>query len=157
MGVLLRPTPEMGPWTVELFTDHACLRRSAPIEHATTAAAKAPSSCVRDDVMLPELEPAASPDRRLGFGIADVMPLIAARDQVLADGLYCDYINRNDADLSRWRQPRVEDDWVTIEGPVLDAATRVRDRSVEFRYTHVAELRLVLADFANALTADDTA
>jgi hypothetical protein len=56
-----------------------------------------------------------------------------------------------------WAQPRVEGNWVTLDGPVLDAATRVHDRSVELRYTHVAELRLMLVDFANARAADDTA
>src|SRR6266496_2942245 len=38
MGVLLRPTAEMGPWTVELFTGHARFRCAPPVEDATTTA-----------------------------------------------------------------------------------------------------------------------
>jgi hypothetical protein len=47
-----------------------------------------------------------------------------------------------------------EDGWVTIDEPVFAAATRVSDRTVELSYVHVAELRLVLMDFADA-RADD--
>ncbi|MFJ1768436.1 hypothetical protein ACIOD2_49535 [Amycolatopsis sp. NPDC088138] len=60
-------------------------------------------------------------------------------------------------DLGRWARPHAEGGWITIDGPVVDAATRVRDRTVELSYVHVAELRLRLVDFADALAAVDTA
>jgi hypothetical protein len=41
---------------------------------------------------------------------------------------------------------------VTIDGPVLAAATTFHDSSVELSYVHVAELRLVLVDFVNGST-----
>jgi hypothetical protein len=141
---VLKPTP--GPWTVEAFTDRVRLRRSAPTERRA-ATASAHSGHV--GIALPELEPADSFTRRLEFVAADLGPVIAALDLALADDLYYDYINNVDADLGRWRKPHVDQNWVTIDGPVLVAATTIHDSSVELSYDHVAELRLVLVDFAN--------
>lgn len=148
MGAL-NPTPGLGRWTVEAFTDRVRLRRSAPAERraATTSGHSAHAG-----VVLPELEPSNSPARRLGFVAADLGPVIAALDLTLADDLYYDYINNVDTDLGRWRKPHVDQNWVTIDGPVLAAATTIHDSSVELSYVHVAELRLVLVDFANGST-----
>lgn len=87
--------------------------------------------------------------RRLGFVAADLGSVIDALDLALAHDRYFDYINNVDADLGRWQQPQFEQNWVTIDGPVLAAATTTRDSSVELSYAHVAELRLVLVDLAN--------
>ncbi|WP_410667468.1 hypothetical protein [Amycolatopsis sp. cmx-4-68] len=38
---------------------------------------------------------------------------------------------------------------MTIDGPILATATTIHDSSVELSYDHLAELRLVLLDFAN--------
>ncbi|MDS0134668.1 MULTISPECIES: hypothetical protein [unclassified Amycolatopsis] len=103
-------------------------------------------------VVLPELELPNSSARRLGFVAADLGPVIAALDLVLADDCYFDYINTADADLGRWRKPRVVQNWVTVDGPVLATATTVHDSSVDLSYDHVAELRLVLVDLANGST-----
>ncbi|WP_328617210.1 hypothetical protein OHS18_13290 [Amycolatopsis sp. NBC_00355] len=159
MGVLLRPTPNMGAWVVEMFTDRTCLRRRAPADTTASGAGAARSAdAAQDDVTLPELDiDAVSPDRGFGFESADLEPVIATLDQVLDDPLYLDYIGRINVDLGRWIAPHAEDGWITIDGPVVDAATRVHDRTVELSYVHVAELRLKLVDFADALAADDTA
>jgi hypothetical protein len=69
--------------------------------------------------------------------------------------LYLDYIGRVNVDLGRWARPHAEDGWITIDGPVIDAATQIHDRTVELNFVHVAELRLKLVDFADALAADD--
>jgi hypothetical protein len=144
-----KPAPELGPWTVEAFTDRVRLRRSAPAERR---AATASAHSAHADVVLPQLEPPNSSARRLGFVAADLGPMITALDLALADDLYCDYINDVDADLGRWRRPHVDQNWVTIDGPVLAAATTFHDSSVELSYVHVAELRLVLVDFVNGST-----
>ncbi|WP_328452773.1 hypothetical protein [Amycolatopsis sp. NBC_00438] len=109
-----------------------------------------------DDVTLPQLDvEEASAERGFGFEIVDLDPVITTLDQVLGDALYCDYLGRVNSDLGRWRQPRAEDGWVTIDGPVVEAVTRVHDRAVELRYVHVAELHQALIDFADTRAADD--
>jgi hypothetical protein len=139
-----------------MFTDRTYLRRTAPADSAAAAHAARSVRPVRDDVTLPELDvEAALSDRGFGFDIADLEPVIATLDQVLADTLYCDYIGRVNVDLGRWARPHAEDGWVTIDGPVIDATTRVYDRRVELSYVHVAELRLMLVDFADARAAGD--
>lgn len=85
MGVLLKPTPDMGDWIVEVFTDRACLRRTAPADSAATGVHDARRDPARDEVTLPELDDAASSDRGFGFEITDLEPVIATLDQVLAD------------------------------------------------------------------------
>jgi hypothetical protein len=70
--------------------------------------------------------------------------------------LYLDYIGRVNVDLGRWARPHAEDGWVTIDSPVIDTTTRIRDRTVELSYVHVAELQRKLVEFADALAADDT-
>ncbi|SEB46820.1 hypothetical protein SAMN04489727_1990 [Amycolatopsis tolypomycina] len=156
MGVLLKPTPHMGAWAVEMFTDRTCLRRTALADSAPTTRARRSHLAVPDDVKLPQLDvEEAEAERGFGFEIADLEPVIATLDQVLGDALYFDYIGRVNIDLGRWRRPRAEDGWVTIDGPIAEASTRVHDRAVELRYVHVAELRLVLVDFADIRAADD--
>jgi hypothetical protein len=153
VGVLLKPTPDMGDWIVEMFTDRTCLRRRAP---ADSARADRSAGAAQDDVTLPELDvEAAVSGRGFGFEITDLEPVIATLDQVLDDPLYLDYIDRINVDLGRWARPHAEDGWITIDGPVIEAATRIYDRTVELSYVHVAELRLKLVDFADALAADD--
>jgi hypothetical protein len=144
---VLEPTPETGSWTVEALTNRVRLRRSAPAECGVVAA---PARSVHADVVLPE---PGSSARRLGFVAADLGPVIAALDVVVADDLYFDYINDVDVDLGRWGKVRVDENWVTVDGPVLAAVTKIHGSSVEVSYAHVAELRLVLADFANARAA----
>ncbi|WP_328442766.1 hypothetical protein [Amycolatopsis sp. NBC_00438] len=158
MGVLLRPTPDMGAWVVEMFTDRTCLRRRAPADSASAGARTAmPADPAQDDVTLPELDvEVASSDRGFGFEVTDLAPVIATLDQVLDDPLYLDYIGRVNVDLGRWTAPHAEDGWITIDGPVTNAATRIHDRTVELSHVHVAELRLKLVDFADALAVDDT-
>jgi hypothetical protein len=156
VGVLLKPTPDMGYWAVEMFIDRTCLLRTAPVDSAGAAHTGRPVAPARDDVVLPELDVEdALSGRGFGFEIADLEPVIAALDQVLDDALYCDYIGRVNVDLGRWRRPQVEDGWVRIGGPVIDATIRARDRAVELSYVHVAELRLMLVDFADARAAGD--
>jgi hypothetical protein len=140
----LKPTP--GPWTVEAFTDRVRLRRSAPTERRVASAS---ANSAHTGVVLPQLEPADSSAARLGFVAADLGPVIAVLDLTLADDLYYDFINNVDADLGRWWKPHVDQNWVTIDGPVLAADTTTHDSSVEVSYGHVAELRLVLVDLAN--------
>ncbi|MGW5747729.1 hypothetical protein [Amycolatopsis sp. NPDC003861] len=156
MGVLLKPTSQMGHWAVEMFTDSARLRRTAPADTAPTTRAPRSARAVPDDVTLPQLDvEEASAERGFGFEITDVDPVIATLDQVLGDALYCDFIGRVNSDLGRWSHPRTEDGWVTIAGPVVEAATRVHDRTVELCYVHVAELHQALIDFADTRAADD--
>jgi hypothetical protein len=147
----------MGAWVVEMFTDRTCLRRRAPADRAA-AGARAASSAgpAHDDVALPELDLETAPsDRGFGFEIADLEPVIATLDQVLDDPLYLDYIGRVNVDLGQWTRPHAGDGWITIDGPVIDAATRIHDRTVELSYVHVAELRLKLVELADAVAADD--
>jgi hypothetical protein len=58
-------------------------------------------------------------------------------------------------DLGRWARLHAEDGWITIDGTVIDATTQIYDRTVELSYVYVAELRLKLVEFADALAADD--
>jgi hypothetical protein len=93
------------------------------------------SGAAHDDVTLPELDvEAALSGRGFGFEITDLEPVIATLDQVLDDPLYLDYIGRINVDLGRWARPYAEDGWITIDGPIIDAATRIYDRTVELSW-----------------------
>ncbi|WIX85692.1 hypothetical protein [Amycolatopsis sp. DG1A-15b] len=147
MGVVLEPTPEMGTWSVEVFLDSACFRSWAVADcvDRSGAAASAEAAAV-PDAALPVLDPQRPPG---GFAIpaADVVPVVAAVDQVPGEPLYFDYIQHGDLDLGCWREPVVEHGWLHVPGPVVDAGVYVSFRWIEVSYSHLAELRYHLADF----------
>ena len=91
------------------------------------------------------------------FAAVELLPLIAALDQILADGIYFDYARYGGLKLGRWAEPEIEGGWVWVRGPVLAAATRIVDRSFELHYDHVAELRHTLAELANDWVRGDAA
>ena len=154
MGVLLEPTPETGPWSVELFTDRACLRAMAPCDRTNSGR---PKSTLREtspvNAELPALgqEPA---EPVFAFAAHELTFVTAALDQVSGDGLYLDFVTKTGIVFGRWSKPVIEAGWVHVPGPVAAAATQVRCRLVEIGYPHVAELRHVLASLENQSFSD---
>ncbi|MEV4049601.1 hypothetical protein AB0J55_00275 [Amycolatopsis sp. NPDC049688] len=154
MGVLLEPTPEMGTWSVEVFTSSASFRCSAPADCVDGSGVEAPQPGLIADAELPPLEPGG---RRAVFEVParELRPVIAAMDQVMAEPLYFDHVQHGDLDLGRWTEPVLEGSWLRVPGPVLESAVRVGYRSIEVSYNHVAELRHHLVDFLNRRCSDD--
>lgn len=145
MGVLLEPTPEMGAWSVELFTDSVCLRAAAPCDRVSSGRPKsAPHEPLSLNVELPVLEQ-ASAEPVFAFAAWELPFVAAALDQVSGDALYADFVTTTGFVFGTWSRPVIEAGWVHVWGPVAAAATQIRCRLVEIGYSHVAELRHVLA------------
>ncbi|MEU0529138.1 hypothetical protein [Amycolatopsis tolypomycina] len=144
MGILLDPTPEMGTWSVEVFMSSACLRSAAPADCVDRDGTVVGSAAW--EAQLPVLDPGRRP-AVFEVPAGDLQAVIAALDQVLAEPLYFDHVQHGDLDLGCWGKPVVENGWLSMRGPVLDAVVRVGCRSVELSYSHVAELRYHLVDF----------
>lgn len=154
MGVWLEPTPEMGTWSVEVFTGSACFRCSAPADCVDGRNADAPRLRPIADAELPPLDPGGRP-AAFEVPVRELRPAIAAVDQVLAEPLYFDHVQHGELDLGRWNEPIAEGSWLRVPGPVLESAARVGYRSIEVSYNHVAELRYHLVDFLNRSCSDD--
>jgi hypothetical protein len=154
VGVLLEPTPEMGIWSVEVFTSSASFRCRAPADCVDGSGVEAPRPGPIADAELPPLEPGGRP-AVFEVPVRELRPVIAAVDQVLAEPLYFDHVQHGDLDLGRWNEPVSEGSWLRVPGPVLESAVRVGYRSIEVSYNHVAELRYHFVDFLHRSCSDD--
>lgn len=154
MGVVLKPGPEMGTWSVEVFLGSACFHSTAPADCVDQIGSGSPRQEAASQVELPALDP----DRRAAFEIPvlELAPVIAAVDQVLAEPLYFDHVQHGDLDLGCWHEPVLEDGWLRVRGPVVESVVRVGYRSIEVSYSHVAELRYHLVDFLNRSCSGDS-
>ncbi|WP_103349700.1 hypothetical protein [Amycolatopsis sp. CA-128772] len=154
MGVWLEPTPEMGTWSVEVFTGSACFRNAAPADCVDGSGVEVPTPGPLLNAELPPLDCGGRP-AAFEVPIRELRPVIAAVDQVLAEPLYFDHVQHGDLDLGCWNEAVSEGSWLRVPGPVLESVVRVGYRSIEVLYSHVAELRYHLVDFLNRSCSDD--
>lgn len=154
MGVLLEPTPEMGAWSVELFTDRVCLRAAAPCDRANSGRPKS-ARCEPSpwNAELPALgQKPAEPV--FAFAVCELRFVTAALDQASGDALYADFVTKTGFVFGTWSKPVIEAGWVHVWGPVAAAVMQIRCRLVEIGYSHVAELRHVLAGLEKQTFSD---
>jgi hypothetical protein len=144
----------MGTWSVEVFLDSACFRSGAPADCVSRGGTARAVGAAAGDAELPVLDPQRPPG---GFTIpaADVVPVVAAVDQVLGEPLYFDHLQHGDLDLGCWREPVLEHGWLHVPGPVVDVGVHVSSRWVEVSYSDLAELRYHLVDFLERTCPDD--
>jgi len=155
VGVLLKPTPDMGSWSVEIFTESARLWQKAQRDRipGCEAVSRRPARVLAEGEL-----PALDPDTvavGVTFAAPELLPLVAALDQVLADEIYVDYARHGGFRLGQWAEPETVDGWVLVRGPVLAPSTHIGERSFVLHYAYVAELRYMLAVFANHLAKGD--
>lgn len=110
MGVMLTPTPDMGPWHVEVRAESAYLYGENP--NWTPADGPEPQHALHARI----LDPDANPD--IAIPVEELDAVIAALQQIMSHSAYRDWCSTHEQDTLPWAADR-RGDKLEITGPVI--------------------------------------